>query len=347
MHGLTCYTPNILGPGVSAMKRRDFMALLGGTAATWPLTAHAQQRATPVIGLLGAAVPGDAEVARNLAAFRRGLAETGYVEGQNVRIEYRWAAGEYERLPALATELVALGVNVIVNEGGAPSVLAAMKATSTVPIVFHTNTDPVADGWVASLARPGGNLTGIALMRVEISPKSLQFVTELVPKGKVIALLLNPNSLASEQVRRKLEEVANSGGMQLRLLTASTEPEIDAAFATLDRAPADALIVDADTFFTTQRDKIVALARQYSIPATHTQAYFARSGGLVSYGPSLTAAYRLKGNYSGKILGGVKPADLPVQQPTIIELVVNLKTAKALGLDVPTSLLLRADEVIE
>jgi putative ABC transport system substrate-binding protein len=326
------------------MRRRKFITLFGG-AAVWPFAARAQP-VMPVIGVLGAAIPNDAEVARNLAAFHRGLSETGYVDGKNVRIEYRWAASNYERLPALAAELVALDVNVIVTEGGAPSVLAAIKATSTIPIVFHTGTDPVADGWIASLARPGGNLTGVALMTVELSPKLLQLASELVPKAKVIAVLLNQNNSTAEQFVQKLE-AANSGGMQLRLLKASTEAEIDAAFATFDRVPADALIVVSDTFFTTQRDKIVALAGRHSIPAIYTQGLFVRGGGLASYGASTPAAYRLKGNYTGKILGGVKPADLPVQQPAILELVINLKTAKALGLAVPPGLLVAADEVIE
>jgi putative ABC transport system substrate-binding protein len=329
------------------MRRREFITLLGGISLAWPRTASAQQPKMPVIGLLGAAVPDDIEVARNLAAFRQGLAETGYVEGRNVRIEYRWAESNYERLPALAADLVARNVDAIVNEGGAPSVLAAKEATSTIPIVFHTSTDPVADGLIASLARPGGNLTGVSLLQVELSPKLLQFVSELVPNRKVIALLLNPNNSNVDQTLRALQVAANGRGMQLRVLKAGTAAEIDAAFATLDQGPADALVVGGDAFFTTQRDKIVALAARHSIAAIYTQGLFARVGGLVSYGPSLPAAYRLKGNYTGKILSGVKPADLPVQQPTTFELIINLTTAKTLGLTIPQTILAFANEVIE
>jgi putative ABC transport system substrate-binding protein len=300
-----------------------------------------------VIGLLGAAVPDDAEVARNLAAFRQGLAEAGYVEGQNVRVEYRWAEGKYDRLPALAADLVARNVDVIVNEGGAPSVLAAKNATSTIPIVFHTSTDQVATGLVASLARPGGNLTGVALMQVDLTAKLLQFLSELVPKAKVIALLTNPNNPNSEQTLSELQGAANGRGLQVSGLNASSEAEIDAAFATLYQRPADALVVGGDTFFTTQRDKIIALAARHSISAIYTQTLFTRAGGLISYGPSLPVAYRLKGNYTGKILSGVKPTELPIQEPTAFELVINLKTAKSLGLDVPLIMQRRADEVIE
>jgi putative ABC transport system substrate-binding protein len=328
------------------MRRRNFISFVGGAAA-WPLAARAQQQAMPVVGLLGAAGPDDVEVARNLAAFRRGLAETGYVEGQNVRIEYRWAEGHYERLPALAAELVARNVDVIVNEGGAPSVLAAKNATSKIPIVFHTGNDPVAEGLVASLARPGGNLTGVSLLQVEISPKLLQFATELVPKARVIALLVNPNSTNAEPLLRQLQEAADRSSMQVRVLKAGTEAEIDAAFATLDQLPADALIVGGDTFFTTRREQIIALAARHAIPATYSQPWFARAGGLLAYGPSLQPAYRLKGNYAGKILSGAKPADLPVQQPTTLELVINAQTVRSLGLTVPPTLLVAADELVE
>jgi putative ABC transport system substrate-binding protein len=328
------------------MKRRVFIAGLGGAAA-WPVVARAQQAAMPVIGLLGGAVPDDAEVARNLAAFRQGLADTGYVEGQNVRIEYRWAEGHYERLPALAAELVRSNVNVIVNEGGRPTALAAKNATSTIPIVFHTGFDPVADGLVDSLARPNGNLTGVSVLTVDLSPKQLQFVSELVPKARTIALLVNPNSSNAQAILREVSEAANSKGMQLRVLRAGKVAEIDAVFATINRQSVGAVIVGADTFFTTRRDQIVALAARHAVPAIYSQGLFPKAGGLISYGPSLPAAYRLKGNYTGKILGGAKPGDLPVQQSTKIELIINLKTAKALGLTIPLSLLGRADEVIE
>jgi putative ABC transport system substrate-binding protein len=327
------------------MRRREFIATFGGAVA-WPIAARAQQL-VPVIGILGAAIPENVDVARNLAAFRQGLAEAGYVEGQNVKIEYRWAAGEYERLPALAADLVARMVSVIVNEGGSPSVVAAKNATSSIPIVFHTGTDPVADGLIKSLASPGGNLTGVAMMQADLSPKLLQFILELTPKAKVIGLLSNPNSLQGEEILRQLQAVARRMGLDLQSLKAANETELDAAFASLDRQPCDALILTNDTFFTTQRDKIIALAARHSIPTIYGQSYFARAGGLVSYGPSLPAAYRIKGIYTGKILSGVKPTDLPVQQPTTLEFVINLKTAKALGLDVPLILQQSADEVIE
>jgi putative ABC transport system substrate-binding protein len=327
------------------MKRREFLGVLGGAAA-WPLHARAQS-AMLVIGVLGGAIPNDAEVVRNLAAFRQGLAEAGYVEGRNVRIEYRWAEGQYERLPALAAELVARKVDVIVNEGGAPSVWAAKQATSTIPIVFHISIDPVATGLVTSLARPGGNLTGVSLLMVELTPKLFQLLSELVPKAKSFALLVNPDSLSLEPILQELQVVAKDGKTQFRVLKATSEAEIDAAFAGLGQTPPDALIVGSDTFFTTQRDRIVALAERHSLPAIYPQALFARAGGLISYGPSLPTAYRLKGQYVGKILGGVKPADLPVQEPTTLELVVNLRTAKVLGIEVPLIMQQRADEVIE
>jgi putative ABC transport system substrate-binding protein len=328
------------------MRRREFMSLLA-SAAVWPLAARAQQPAMPVIGFLGSGVPDHPEIVRNLEAFRRGLAETGYVEGQNVRIEYRWAEGHYERLPALAVELVVRNVDVIVNEGGASSLLAAKNATAKIPIIFHTSTDPVAEGLVASLARPGGNLTGVTLLQVEVAPKLLQFASELVPKARVIALLVNPSSPSAEATLRQVQEAAEGRSMQLRVLKAGSEAGIEAAFATLDQLPADALIVGADGLFTLQREQIVALAARHAIPAIYGQGVFARIGGLLSYAANLPAAYRLKGNYTGKILSGEKPAELPIQQPTGFELLINIKTAKALGLDVPVHLQQLADEVIE
>jgi putative tryptophan/tyrosine transport system substrate-binding protein len=328
------------------MRRRAFILALGGAAA-WPLAARAQQPVMPVIGLLGSGVPEHPEIVRNLAAFRLGLAETGYVEGQNVRIEYRWAGGHYERLPALAVELVVRNVDVIVNEGGAASLLAAKNATAKIPIVFHTSTDPVAEGLVASLARPGGNLTGVTLLQVEVTPKLLQFASELVPNARVIALLMNPSSPSAEPTLRQVQEAADRRSMQLRVLNAGSEAEIDAAFATLDQLPADALIVAADGFFTLRREQLIALAARHAIPAIYGQGVFARIGGLISYAANLPAAYRLKGDYTGKILSGQKPADLPIQQPTGFELLINIKTAKALGLDVPLHLQQLADEVIE
>jgi putative ABC transport system substrate-binding protein len=313
-------------------------------AVTWPLTARAQSPVTPVIGLLGAATPDDAEVARNLAAFRQGLADTGFEEGRNVRIEYRWAQGHNDRLAKLAAELVNAKVNVIANEGGRPSALAAKNATSAIPIVIHTGFDPVADGLVDSLARPGGNLTGVSILTIDLSPKHFQLATELVPQATTIGLLVNPGSWNAGML---LTEVASRQGKQLNVLKASSEAEIDSAFAAFRNSAVGAIIIGGDTFFTTRRDQIVALAAHYAVPAIYSQALFSRAGGLVSYGPSLPEAYRLKGNYVGKILSGAKPADLPVQQPTTFELVVNLKTAKTLNMTVPPTILARADEVIE
>ncbi len=329
------------------MKRRCVLGVIGSAAIAWPLQAIAQPKKLPVIGILGGAVPDDTEVARNLAAFRKGLAETGYIEGQNVRFEYRWAAGLYERLPQLAGELVALQVDVIVNEGGGPSLRAAKNATSTIPIVFHTGADPVAEGIVASLARPGGNLTGISVLVTELLPKLFQFVFELVPRARNVAVLVNPGNLSVEAASRELQAVAKDGRASFRILTAGTDNELDLAFAAMRQGPTDALVVASDTFFTTRRNTIIGNAARHAIPTIYPQALFARAGGLISYGPSLPAAYRLKGQYTGKILSGVKPGDLPVQEPTTLELVINLSAAKALGLDLPLILQQRADEVME
>ena len=273
--------------------------------------------------------------------------ETGYVEGQNLAIEYRWAEGRYDRLPALAADLVGRKVDLIVASGGPPSALAAKNATSTIPIVFTAVGDPVGAGVVASLARPGGNLTGSSIMATELTPKRLELLSELVPQAGVIALLVNPNSAEAEPAIREAQEAARAKGMQLHILKASTEGEIDTAFASLVQRQAGALIVVNDPFFDGRVEQLVALASRYAVPAIYYSREFAASGGLISYAPSFTAAYHQAGIYAGKILKGAKPADLPVQQPTTFELVVNLKTAKALGLTVPQSLLARADEVIE
>jgi putative ABC transport system substrate-binding protein len=275
------------------------------------------------------------------------LAETGYVEGQNAAIEYRWAEGRYDRLPALADELVKRRVDVIVTQGGIPPTRAAKSATSTIPIVFAVGTDPVGDGLVASLARPGGNLTGVTFMMTELNPKRLELLSELVLQADMIALLVNPSNEGAEPQMRDVQEAARAKGVQLRILKASTEGEIDAAFATFVQPHASALLVGADPFFFSRREKLVALAARFAVPAIYENREYVAAGGLISYGTSLAAANRQVGSYAGRILKGAKPADLPVQQPTTFELVVNLKTAKALGLTVPPSILARADEVIE
>jgi putative ABC transport system substrate-binding protein len=296
-----------------------------------------------VIGYLHIASPGP--FAPFVAAFRQGLSESGYIEGQNVAIEYRWAEGRSDRPPALAADLVGRKVDVIASSGN--GALAAKSATSTIPIVFTTGGDPVADGLVASLARLGGNLTGVAFIMTELMPKRLELLSELVPQARVIALLVNPNTPYAEPMMRDAREAARERGVQLRILKAGTESEMDAAFASLVQLHAGALVVGTDGFFSSRRDQLVALAARHTVPAIYDVREYTAAGGLISYGTSVTGMYRQAGGYVGRILKGAKPADLPVQQPTTFELVVNLKTAQALGLIVPPSILARADEVIE
>jgi putative ABC transport system substrate-binding protein len=323
------------------MKRREIVLLLGG-AVMAPHVLHAQQKAMPVIGFLGAGSP--SSQAALVAAFREGLSQTGWVEGQNVMIEYRWAEGRLDRLPALAADLVDRKVDVIAAMAGTPPAVAAKGATSTIPIVF-SGGDPVERGLVASLARPGGNLTGVSSL--DLSPKRLEVLSELVPGAKLIALLVNPNNPFAESTTTNAQEAARTKGVQLHVLKASTEAEIDTAFTTVAQAHVDGLIQPSDALFNSRLDQLVALASRHAVPTIYDWREYPAAGGLISYGPSLTGIWRQLGVYTGKILNGAKPADLPVQQPTRFELVINLKTAQALGLTVPPSILARADEVIE
>jgi putative ABC transport system substrate-binding protein len=327
------------------MRRRELILLLGGAAVVVPLTAGAQRKAMKVIGFLSPASPGPFESI--VAAFRDGLVATGYVEGTNVAFEYRWAEGRYDRLPALAADLVARKVNLIVTIVGLPPALAAKNATSTIPILFATVGDPVEAGLVASLARPGGNVTGISNITTELVPKLFELLSELVPRARVIALLINPNTAGHGVHVKQAQEAARSKGVRLAVLKAGVESEIDTAFASFVQLQAGALVVGADPLFLASRDRLVALALRHAVPAIYWRRELVASGGLISYGPSFPALYRSAGIYAGKILDGAKPADLPVEQPTRFELVINLKTAQALGLTVPPTILARADEVIE
>src|SRR5437879_4399202 len=327
------------------MRRRDFIILLAGAMGGWPSALRAQQKAMPVIGYLSSTSLGPSS-APFMGAFRQGLREAGYVEGQNLAIEYRWAEGHYDRLPALAADLVGRKVDLIMASSP-PSALAAKSATSTIPIVFRSGADPVAEWLVASLARPGGNLTGVSFVADELTAKRLELLSELVPRARVIALLMNPNNATAERVIRDVQEAARTKGLQLHVLKARSESEIDSAFASLVQLHVDALVVGADPFLSRRREQLVILASRRAVPSIYAWREFAASGGLISYGPSLISAFRLVGAYAGKILKGANPADLPVQQSTTFELVINLKTAKALGLTVPQSMRMRADEVIE
>ena len=323
------------------MRRRQFMTLLGGAAA-WPLAARAQQT-MPVIGFLSNASPDLYAIRQH--AFRQGLKEAGYVEGQNVAIEYRWAEGQNDRLPVLAAELVQRQVAVIAAAGGTP---AALAATATIPIVFAVSVDPVEIGLVASLNRPGGNLTGITNLNVEVGPKRLELLRELIPTATIVALLVNPTSPSiAESFLRALQPAARALGLQLHVLNASTDRDFDPVFATMVQLRADALVISPDVFFNTRAERLAMLSLRHAVPAIHQYRPFVAAGGVIGYGSDETEYYRLVGTYAGKILKGEKPAELPVVQSTKVELIINLKTAKALGLTVPLSLLGRADEVIE
>jgi putative ABC transport system substrate-binding protein len=325
------------------MNRRNLLSLLGGAAA-WPVAARGQQQ-MPVIGYLGIASP--EPFAIRLRAFRQGLSETGYVEGRNVTIEYRWADGQNDRLPALAADLVRRQVSVLAAPGSVVAAVAAKAATTTIPIVFETGVDPVAFGLVASLSRPGANITGITSLNTQVASKLLELLHELVPGTIIIALLVNPTDPAAETVSRDVQMAARTLGLQVHPLRASTEHDIDAAFAALVKLHAGALVIQPDAFFNSRSDQLAALALHYAVPAIFQTGEFPAAGGLMSYGGSITETHRQAGLYVGRILKGEKPADLPVQQATKVELIINMKTAKALGLTVPLALLTRADEVIE
>lgn len=326
------------------MRRRNFLIGIG-SASVWPVAARAQQPAMPVIGYMSG---GSASFyAPILPAFRDGLREAGYVEGQNVAIEYRWAEGDYNRLPGFAAEFVSRKVNVIAATGGEQASKAAKAASSTIPIVFTSGSDPVANALVASLARPGGNLTGVSFFAVELHPKRFELISKLVPSARVIALLVNPNASATEGIIRAVAAAAETKNIQLTTLKAAVEADFAAAFASLKKLKADALLVQTDPFIDARRDQLIRLAARFAIPAIYGFREFAVAGGLMSYGVSISGVYRQAGGYVGKILAGVKPSELPVQQPTRFELVINLKTARSLGLSVPPALLATADEAIE
>jgi putative tryptophan/tyrosine transport system substrate-binding protein len=326
------------------LRRREFITLLG-SAAAWPAAARAQQRSMPIIGFLNS-LSREGWLAY-LATFQQGLKEAGYVDGQNVTIEYRWADGHYDRLPMFAADLVRLHVDLIVATGGNPSAHAAKAATTTTPIVFITAGDPVKEGFVASLNRPGGNMTGVSIITTLLEAKRLELLHDLIPDAVVIAVLLNPNFSEAETQLKVVQTAAERLGQQIRVLNAGSEAEIDRAFAELNQHRTKALLVVSDPFFFGVRDKLIGLAARYAIPTIYFVREFTVEGGLMSYGASLSHTYHQMGVYSGRILKGDKPADLPVEQPTKFELVLNLRTSKALGLSVPQTLQVAADEVIE
>jgi putative tryptophan/tyrosine transport system substrate-binding protein len=327
------------------MRRREFITLLGGAAVPWPLPLSAQQPALPVVGFLSSRSPNESAVVA--AAFRQSLTEAGYVEGQNLDITFRWAEGQYDRLPALAADLASHQVAVMFATGGNPPAFAAKAATATIPIVFLIGSDPVKFGLVASIARPGGNVTGVTLFTSLLLAKRMELLHELMPTGTTIAILVNPNNSNAEPDTRDAQIAARGIGQQLVVLTAGTENDINAAFATCVQRRANVLLVNTDSFFLARRNQLVALAARHALPTIHDLREFTAAGGLLSYGTNLADAYRQAGIYVGKILKGEKPANLPVMQPTKFELVINLKTAKALGLSIPPGVLAIADEVIE
>jgi putative ABC transport system substrate-binding protein len=327
------------------MRRREFFKFVGSVAAGWPLAVRAQQPTLPVVGYLGAL--SHAAVERSIDAFVTGLMEVGYVDGKNVKIEYRWAEGYYDRLPALAADLVQQNVAVIFAAGGDPSALAAKAATTTIPIVFILGSDPVKLGVVTSLNRPGGNLTGVNLLITEMEAKRLELLHRLVPTATKLAVLLNPKTANAETQLNEVRSAGRTLGPQIEVIDASDERDIDMAFASLAQKKIGGLVISADPFFNNCRSQFIALASRYSMPTLYFVREFANSGGLISYGTSITDAYHQVGVYTGKILSGAKPSDLPVVQPTKFELVINLKTAKTLGLIVPPTILATADEVIE
>jgi putative ABC transport system substrate-binding protein len=327
------------------MRRREFIRLFGGAAVLWPLAVYAQQRPMPVIGFLNVASPGP--LRQQIAAFREGLKESGYVEGQNVAVEYRWAEGQYERLPELAADLVRQQVSVIFVGGGAPAELAVKAATTTIPIVFSTGGDPVRSGLVASLNQPSGNITGVYHFATGLEAKRLGLLHEMLPKATPIAVLINPNYADAENQLRDVQEAAARLGVQLVVVRANAESDFNAAFSTVVQQRSGALLVCASPFFNNRREQLVALAARHALPTIYEWRDFAAAGGLMSYGTSLADAYRQVGVYAGQILKGAKPADLPIVQATRFEFVINLSTAKALGIEVPPTLSARADEVIE
>jgi putative tryptophan/tyrosine transport system substrate-binding protein len=327
------------------MRRREFITLLGTTGAAWPFVTRAQQRTMSVIGFVSSRSSGESAV--QVAAFREGLSEKGFVEGNNLAIAFRWAEGHYDRLPALCAELVHQGAAVLVTAGGPPSALAAKAATLTTPIIFILASDPIKLGLVASLNHPGSNATGVALFAVAVEPKKLEILHELVPKTTQIGVLVNPRNPNAQTITTELQTASGALGLQIHIVNAATIAEVGAAFTSLIQQDVGALLVAADPFFTDQREALVTLAAQHALPAIYEWREFAAAGGLVSYGTIISDAYRQAGVYTGRILKGEKPVDLPVVQPTKFELVINRKTAKALGLEIPQPMLVAADEVIE